>query len=223
MALRARWTPEDDAVLRTRYADTPAVELAIQLDRTRIAIYARARLLGLEKPEAYREVVNRKMGSRAAADPRSQGNRFPRGHRPWNKGMKGLQAGGRSRETQFKPGQRPQTWVPVGTERLDPDGYLKRKIRDDAPPGMSRRNWKYVHVLLWEQHHGPVPKGHNVVFRNGDKTDIRIDNLELLTRRANMLRNSMHTIYPPELVQVIQLNGALKRKIRNRDRDREAA
>lgn len=83
---------------------------------------------------------------------------------------------------------------------------------------MSRANWEFLHTALWRQHHGAIPRGHAVVFRNGDKTDIRIDNLELVTRTELMRRNSYHTNYPPEIRQCIQLRGALNRKINARSK-----
>jgi hypothetical protein len=114
--------------------------------------------------------------------------------------------------TQFTKGARPHTWVPVGTEVVDPDGYRKRKVADDRNVD-SRFNWRYVHVLVWERAHGKVPRGHAIAFRNGNKADLRLDNLELVSRREVMLRNSVHHL-PKALADVIQLRGALVRRIR---------
>lgn len=36
-----------------------------------------------------------------------------------------------------------------------------------------------VHRALYIAANGPIPKGGQIVFKNGDKTDIRLDNLEL--------------------------------------------
>ena len=43
---------------------------------------------------------------------------FKKGHIPWNKGMKGIHT---SPETEFKKGERPPTWCPVGTIRKRKD------------------------------------------------------------------------------------------------------
>lgn len=140
--------------------------------------------------------------------------RFEKGNTPHNKGKKGWAAGGNSIKTRFRKGNRPQTWVPIGSERITKDGILQRKISDTGYP---QRDWKSAHALLWEQHHGPIPKGHIVRFRNGDKSDIRIENLELVSRAENMRRNSIHNL-PEALADVIRIKGVLNRRINERTR-----
>lgn len=44
------WTPEDEALLRQAYATTPVAQLAEQFSTTPVAIYARAKKLGLKRP-----------------------------------------------------------------------------------------------------------------------------------------------------------------------------
>ena len=51
---------------------------------------------------------------------------FEKGLEPWNTGMKGWQAGGRSVETQFKKGYASFNQVEIGTEVVDTYGYRKR-------------------------------------------------------------------------------------------------
>lgn len=204
------WTSAEKRRLRKLYPGMSTKAVAKAIGRPISSIYNMAFQLGLKKSAAY-------LSTPAACRLRRGDNigkdfRFPKGHEPWNKGLKGYDCGGRSKETRFKKGNNPQTWVPVGTEVTDPDGYLKRKIRDDAEKGMSRRNWRYVHVLLWEEHCGPIPDGHALAFKNGDKRDIRIDNLELISRRELMRRNSIAR-FPPELRQTIHAAAKLRRTI----------
>lgn len=121
--------------------------------------------------------------------------RFPKGHVPANKGLRrpGWTAG-RMADTQFKPGQRGGRWMPLGSVRINSYGYRDRKIADTGYPP---RDWRADHLLLWEELLGPVPPGQCVCFKNGDKTDVRIDNLQLLSRAERMRRNSFRTNYPP--------------------------
>jgi hypothetical protein len=92
----------------------------------------------------------------------------------------------------------------IGDERTESKGYVLRKVG----PG----RWQAAHTFLWTQHHGPVPEGYQVQFRNGNKTDIRIENLELISYAENMNRNSVHN-YPSPIPELVQLRSVLQRKI----------
>ncbi|RLJ20090.1 HNH endonuclease [bacterium endosymbiont of Escarpia laminata] len=204
---RKTWTKADIELLRRDYPDTPSKILADRFDCTVRAVYGKARALGVCKTQAY-------MNSPHAYKFRQGDNtgnafKFKPGHRPHNKGKKGWQAGGNAHKTQFKPGYRSHTWQPIGTERICKDGYLQRKVTDTRH---SPRDWVGVHIILWKEHRGEIPKNHMVVFRNGDKKDLQIDNLELITRAENMQRNSIHR-YPPALKETIKLAGKLRRTI----------
>lgn len=143
---------------------------------------------------------------------------FHVGHATWNKGKKHAPDG--SRAAQFKPGELNgrvrRLFQPIGTERVR-DGILTRKV---STSGTQQRDWVAVHRLVWEEAHGEVPKGMLVVFKLGMKTthleSITVDRLECVTRAENMQRNSHYTRYPPEVASLIQLRGALNRKIRNK-------
>lgn len=209
---RQLWSEDDLAWLVTLWPDLKSDLVAEALGRRLTQCHGMAGKLGLKKSAEY-------LASPDACRLRRDDNpgadfRFKPGIVPWNTGMKGWTAGGRSAETRFKPGQKPASWKPIGSLRLM-DGYLQRKMTDTGYPP---RDWVGEHILLWQEHHGPVPAGHKLRFRNGDKTDIRIDNLELITDAENMRRNSFHTNYPPEIRQCIQLRGALIRKINKRSK-----
>lgn len=136
---------------------------------------------------------------------------------PANKGLRRPGwAPGRMKETQFKKGAlngvAAERFKPIGSTRMV-EGYLYRKV--SAVSGPWTVNWKLEHVLVWERARGPVAAGHVLVFRNHDQMDIRLENLELITRRELMARNSVHTL-PKPLAQAVQLLGALNRQIRKR-------
>lgn len=212
------WSAAADALLQQIYPHRSTAVVARQLRRSMCAVSARAGKLGLVKSDAY-------LASPAACRLRRGDNvgaayRFPKGHVPQNKGLRrpGWSAG-RMKTTQFKQGQRngmaAQHWMPVGSTRLC-DGYVYRKV-SDTPNVPWTRNWVVEHVRIWTEAHGPMPPKHAIAFANGDRTDIRLDNLELIPRSELMRRNSVHQL-PKPLVRTIQLLGALQRQIRRRER-----
>lgn len=214
---RAPWSDVELRLLRDHFADSRTDDLARALGRPYGAVAQKAANVGLRKSEAY-------LASPAAHrldGVKGMGTRFEKGLVPWNKG-KEWRAGGRSIETQFKPGRaahESRNYVPIGSLRLSKDGYLQRKVTDD-PRLVPARRWVGVHRLVWEAAHGPVPPGHVVVFKEGkrsaDPSAITLDVLELVTRQQLMRRNSYHTNYPPEVARLIQLRGAINRQINQR-------
>jgi hypothetical protein len=211
---RRHWTPEEVEQLRQLYPDTPMALLMAHFNQTDRAIYAKAHALGLARSEAY--LASEHGGRMRRGASMGAAGRFPKGNVPWNAGLNGWTAGGRSAETRFKPGAKPHTWVPIGTEQLR-EGYLWRKVTDNG----GRHDWRQVHVMLWEQHNGPIAKGLILVFRDRNKQNIQIDNLELITRAENCRRNSIHR-YPPELKQAIRQLARVKRRIEEK-RNEESA
>lgn len=205
---RTPWTAEQLDTLRRLYAMTPTIQIAELIGRPLRATYAKATELGLRKAPEYfaAHQAGRTVGDRGRA------TRFQPGQTPWNKGTS-YRPGGRCAETQFKPGQRPHTWRPVGSYRVNADGYLDRKVTDDALP---HKRWERVHRLVWIAANGPIQRGHVVVFKPGRKStvleDITADALECITRQELAARNTIHR-YPPALQQAMRLAAKLRRKL----------
>ena len=105
-----------------------------------------------------------------------------------------------------------ERYKPIGTERVTIDGYLERKINDDMP---LQKRWRAVHIVHWEQVNGPLPAGHALVFRDGNKRNICLENLELLTRAELMRRNSCHN-HGPEIAELVRLRAIITRQINKR-------
>lgn len=105
----------------------------------------------------------------------SPATEFKKGHSSWNKGTKGLTSANR---TSFKPGHKPHNTHPVGTVMMREDGYIYVKVEETKP---SRFGWKALHKQNWEKIHGPIPKGHKLLFLDGDHTNCDPSNLLLIT------------------------------------------
>ena len=54
---------------------------------------------------------------------------------------------------------------------------------------LKDRSVVYIHRKVWEEHHGPIPKGMVIHHKNSDKLDNRIENLEMITQTQNMQRS----------------------------------
>lgn len=202
---RRFWTDREDQLLRELYPDNATAVVAERVGWSIGSVHDRAARLGVRRNREWIRENSRKQ----SAKPRA--GQFLPGQQPWNKGKKGVN--GRS-HTSYSPGHVPHNHKPVGHARINREGYLERKVADNTGPD-NKRNFQRVHVLLWEQHHGPVPDGCIVVFKNRDKTDIRIDNLELITRSENLHRNSVQR-YPLDLRRVIAVKAWVTRTINER-------
>ena len=213
--MRAFWTEEEDSELRLRYADELTEQIAHDFGRTLSAVYGRAKRFGLHKSDTFVQ----EQGRIHARHPKAVEKRFTKGMASWNKGMKGICTGGV--ETQFKKGHRGgralENYQPIGTERITKDGYLERKINDDMP---LQKRWRAVHLLNWEAVNGPLPKGYAIRFKDGNKANTQLDNLELISRADNMRRNTIHR-YPPELRVAMRTIGRIKRQLKNQPKEDE--
>lgn len=107
--------------------------------------------------------------------------RFKPGQIPPNKGLRGISYPGME-ATQFKPGNHPQTYKPVGTESERSDGYMWVKVADP-------KTWKMKHVAVWESVNGPVPEGHVVIFGDGNRQNFDPVNLVLVSRAELLMMN----------------------------------
>lgn len=213
---RVFWTAEDDAVLTYLYPDNRTEDiLAFLPGKTKSGLYYRANKLGLKKAPG----LIARLAAEAMANPNHGGRKaqFRKGEATWNKG-KHYMPGGRCSEGWFKPGSRSgranELYRPIGSERINKDGYLERKINDGE---LLQRRWRAVHILEWEAVNGPLPKGHAVVFKDGNKRNVTLENLELVTRAELMRRNSYHR-YGVEVAKAVQLRGAITRQINKHER-----
>lgn len=109
------------------------------------------------------------------------------GRKPTNAIKKGQRI---SPKTEFKKGNKPSNWLPIGTERVSKDGYIEIKVQD----GKLQKNWKGKHIVLWEKINGVVPKGHKIIFADGNKKNIKISNLILVSNAEMLILNRQNLI-----------------------------
>lgn len=122
---------------------------------------------------------------------------FRKGFIPWNKGKKGCM---RANRTSFKKGNKPKNWKPIGSERIDAEGYTVIKVSNE---GGKQKRWNLKHRVVWEQYHKKeIPKGSVIIFADGDKNNLNIENLICVTRNELKELNKCRLISSvPELTK----------------------
>lgn len=142
---------------------------------------------------------------------------FRKGHPPGNKGKRmeefaSPEAIARSAKTRFKPGHRPKNEKPLGTIAKTKDGYLIRKI---SMTGTQWERWEFIHRRVWEDHNGPIPDGMYITFKDGNKENVSIENLMMITRAENqaMMRKGLRCEDPDIMeagLAMVRLENAVK-------------
>lgn len=208
---RRIWKPEELDYLRNNYPHKQSIEIAEKLNRSLSSVYCQAQLLGLKKTKEFMDSEKSGRGNVLAEG--GKPHRYPKGHIPFNKGKKqdefmSPEAIEKTRQTRFKNGHKPHNTKYNGavSVRSDSSGVSYLYIR------IEEGKWELLHRKIWEQHYGPIPKGYNIVFKDGDQGNVSIDNLEMVSNKDLMLRNSVQR-YPDDLRRLILASGALNRQI----------
>lgn len=142
--------------------------------------------------------------------------RFKKGNIPTNKGKKGSmnpEQYEKCKATMFKKGNIPPNRKEIGSERIDKNGYIEIKIQD----GKLNKNWIKKHRYIYEQANGKIPKGHKVIFADGNNRNFNINNLILVTNAEELIMNKRKLIgKDPDLTKT----GAIIAKVLNKAKTR---
>lgn len=135
---------------------------------------------------------------------------FKKGDIPANKGKKGLTG---ANKTSFAPGNVPSNTKKAGSisTRKDKNGSLYMHIKIEEP-----NKWKMLHVYIWEQKHGKIPKGYCVIFKDKNTLNTRLDNLMIVSRAELARLNQKYAYINGSLketaLQVIKLTKEIRKK-----------
>jgi hypothetical protein len=104
---------------------------------------------------------------------------FKKGHKTWNKGLKGIHF---SPETEFKKGQKGINWKEVGSIncRIDKVNKKRQWIKIEEP-----NIWIEYAKFIWIKNNGKIPKGYLIHHIDNDILNDDINNLALLTRKGH--------------------------------------
>lgn len=111
---------------------------------------------------------------------------------------------------------------PVGFERTTRGGVLV-KVAEEATVPMSKDNWRYKHVLAYEEAYGPVPVGCAVYSIDGDKANCDPANLMAVPKRccAVLARELAARAAPPSRDEFVAMVLAARLKVAANDREIE--
>lgn len=141
---------------------------------------------------------------------------FIKGQKSWNKGKKwdefmSKESQEKSRITCFKKGNDPANMDAIGTEKWksghkdrNDEGFLYVKVQDKH----GRFNWKAKHRLIWEQAYGKIPKGYKVIFKDGNRHNITLENLALVSNSQMLILNSHKLIFEEQELTEVGINIA---------------
>lgn len=201
--MRTFWSDQEIKFLTDNYSEMKTADIAVIMNRPLGGVNGKAYTLGLKKSKKYMD----KILAIEAAKLKELGKtyQFKTGQKPYNYGQKmSKELYEKCKKTMFKKGSKPVNTKKPGDERVDVEGYTYVKIAD--------RDWRLKQRLIWEQVHGPIPPDSNVIFKDKNITNFDINNLELITKADNMLRNTIHQ-YPEPIKEIIKLNNKLKKQI----------
>lgn len=109
---------------------------------------------------------------------------FEKGHDTWNKGKKGWKAEGVDR-TWFNKGHIPWNQRPIGSERINKDGYIEIKVEEP-------NKWMLKHVFEWEKQNGPInTRKECLIFLDGDRNNLDLSNLMKIKRSETLIIGRM--------------------------------
>lgn len=184
--------PQEDKFILDNYLSIPVKTMAKMLNRSGCFVNKRISELKLIIPTEI--IEQRKLLYQKKS-----------GCIPFNKGLKqhefmSAEAIEKTKLTRWKKGN-----IPHNTK--DSDGIISiRHLSDnnDSRPykyiRLSLGKWYPLHQYLWEQQHGKLKKSMCLWFKDGNTMNCSLDNLEEISRKENLNRNSGNEILSDKYV-----------------------
>lgn len=198
------WTQNEIEILHDLYPHVYTVEITKYVNHSLTSIYQKAYEFGLKKSDEFNAMKKEQEGNLLRIV--GVNNRFVKGQCAHNKGRKMPDhVKQKVSKTWFKKGQNPSNTKYDGHERIDSkDGYVLIRV--------EKGKYQLKQRVIWENHNGPIPANHVIIFKDGDKYNFDINNLECISSKENMLRNTIQR-YPEEVKSCIKLLSTLKKQI----------
>lgn len=190
------YTAKEDQFILDNYKKLPMKRISAMLGRCESSARQRLHRLGYTVPK--------EVAMKFAAE-----SRIKPGTVPPNKGKKmSDELREKIKRTWFRKGNDPHNTKSDGfvSVRKDKNGKFYKYVR------IGKSNWELLHRHIWQTHHGKIPEGYIVSFKDGNSMNCVVENLELITREENMNRNSVQTL-PEEIKTAIRYVAGFNRKL----------
>ncbi len=194
-----------------RYPDDKTESIARDFNVSISHIYKTAQRYGVVKSEKFKNSpASGRIQPRQRLSPDTQ---FKKGYSGATKGMR-IEAIIKNKEKRqnwrdkclWKKGNKPYNTAKDGEIRFRPSsGYWHIRIAEN--------NWEFLHRHLWTKHHGPIPEGYNILFKDGNKNNCIIENLECISN-AELGERNRHTQYPYDLQKTIEEKNKLNKLLK---------
>lgn len=177
---RTTFTITEDRFLELNYMQMGVKTMANILKRSHCGVKGRMDRLGFIQPSELIHKIKKN-------------NQYQKGQIPHNKGIKlPPEIYEKAKHTMYKKGNVPHQTKENGYISYRVERLKSGKIKMYKFIRVSKCKWKPLHAYLWEQNNGVIPKGHIVIFKDGESLNCDIQNLELITRAENMKRNFVY-------------------------------
>ena len=200
---------EEKKIIKEMFSDSYTKDIASKLNRSYSSSSNFAHSNNLKKSENFMKMELERQGERLKIV--GINGRFKPGTIPPNKGKKmNPELYAKCAPTMFKKGQAPHNTTYDGHERISVDGYVEIRVEQG----------KYVlkHRLIWEQTNGPIPDGMALIFKDNNKLNMDLSNLQLVTRAELMARNTIQR-FPVELQNTIKTLSKLKKQLNAKEQN----
>lgn len=202
---KKQFTPEEIGYLIENYPHIRTDKIGKKFDRTTRSIYGKARCMGLKKSAEF--MASPDAGNFQKGCTIGKEFWYKKGDVSANKGKKmSAEMREKCKHTFFQKGS-----IPSNTKK-DGEIVLRHNKKKKAYYWIriSQDNWELLHRVLWEKENGDIPKGYNVVFKDGNQMNCEVSNLKLISKAELMLKNTIQR-YPPELQKSIRLINKIEK------------
>ena len=205
---KIKWTDEIVQFMIDNYQGKDNIELANLLNE-KFNLDANADKISNVKTKLKKKGINLRTGINRGC--------IKKGNIPANKGKKWddyltKEQQDNCRKTTFKKGNIPHNHKKVGSERITVDGYIEIKV---AEPN----KWESKAKVIYEEKYGKIPTGSKIIYLDGNRLNLDINNLKLISNHENLIMNEFKLRYGrkelTESAYIIAQIEEKRRKIKN--------